>query len=270
MTRAPGGSGGTPYDDGVPELPASVRLSLWTTAAWRGDVSLSRALERSFPDIDHVTGLQPTLEAWGAIGERALFVALPRPGSLGGLPRCSPPVAGHAAEAGECVHVAGVGGLLVPTLSEFGPDGDTGLRMDWAAYDAEPAPRHRLEMLDLRQTERDLLERIRHHTDQFEATGGHPWDRQARAEAETSLGHSLWGLPDTIAPPALRVMALAATVGDLADRARSLTALGAHGVDVGTAGRREQLLRALGADADAALAEATNVAVMALAGWRPA
>ncbi|MGN6751220.1 MAG: hypothetical protein ACTHJJ_01545 [Intrasporangium sp.] len=56
----------------------------------------------------------------------------------------------------------------------------------------------------------------------------------------------------------------------MADHARTLTDLGAHGVDVSTSGRREQLLRSLGSDADHALADATNVAVMALAGWRPA
>lgn len=270
MTRPLGGPGGSPYDDEVPELPASVRLALWTTVAWRGDLPLAEAVERSFPDIDHVTGLQPTLEAWGAVGERALFVALPRPGDLGELPRCAPAVAGHAAEAGECVHVAGVGALLVPTQSEFGPEGDRGVRMDWAAYDAEPTPRHRLEMLDLRQTERELLDRMRHHTEQFEAAGGHPWDRQARAEAENGLRHALWGLPSQVPSNALRVMAVAATVSEMARHAGSLTSLGAHGVDVATAGRREQLLRSLGSDADRALAQATNVAVMALAGWRPA
>ncbi|MGN6751219.1 MAG: hypothetical protein ACTHJJ_01540 [Intrasporangium sp.] len=180
----------------MPELPASVRLALWTTAAWAGRLPLADAIERSFPDVDHVTGVHGALQAWGEVGERALFVALPRPGDLGALPRCTPAVAGHAAEAGECVHVAGVGGILVPSQSEFGPEGDTGLRMDWTAYDAEPTPRHRLEMLDLRQTERRLLDGMRQHTEQFEAAGGHPWDRQARAEAEAGLRHSLWGLPD--------------------------------------------------------------------------
>jgi hypothetical protein len=270
MTPSPGGSRGTPYDDVVPELPASVRLALWATVAWDGAVALAEAVERSFPDVDHVTGLHPVLQAWGDVGERALFVALPRPGDLGSLPRCAPSVAGHAAEAGECVHVAGVGGILVPTQTEFGPQGDTGLRIDWTSYDAEPTPRHRLEMLDLRQTERQLLDGMRHHTDQFEAAGGHPWDRQARADAEAGLRHSLWGLPHQVPPKALHVMALAATVSEMADRARALTDLGAHGVDTTTAARREQLLRSLASEADRALAEATNVAVMALAGWRPA
>ena len=169
----------------------SVRLALWITTAWRGDLDLDAALARSFPDVDHVTGVRSAVKAWGEIGERALFVALPRPGDLGALPRCAPTVAGHAAEASECVHVAGVGGLLVPTLTQFGPEGDTGLRVDWTSYDAEPTPRHRLEMLDLRQTERGLLDRMRHHTEQLEAVGGQPWERQARAWAYPSpLGSS--------------------------------------------------------------------------------
>lgn len=251
------------------ELPASVRLALWTTLAWRGDVTLPEALERSLPGVDHVTGLTPTLQAWGGIGEQALFVALPRPGDLAGLPPCEVAVAGHAAQAGECVHVAGVGGILVPTQSEFGPPGDTGLRIDWSTYDAAPIPRHVLEMLDLRQTERALLERMRHHTDRFEAVGGQPWAREARAAAESSPQHSSWGLPDQVPPRALHVMALAASVSGLAARAGALTALGSHGPDARTAGQREQLLRALAADGDKALAEAANVAVMALVGWRP-
>ncbi|MDN5796303.1 MAG: hypothetical protein L0H79_11210 [Intrasporangium sp.] len=254
----------------MPELPACVRVALWTTIAWRGDIALPDAIERSLPDVDHVTGIAPTLQAWGDIGERALLVALPRPGCLDGLPRCAPDAAGHAAQAGECVHVAGAGGVLVPTLTEYGPDGDTGVRIDWTGYDAEPTPRHRLEMLDLRQTERELLDRMRHHSEQFESAGGHPWEREARAEAEAGLRHSLWGLPEQVPDKALHVMAIAAGAAQLADRGRSLTGLGSHGVDATTAGRREQLLRSLGSDADRALAEATNVAVMVLAGWRSA
>lgn len=176
----------------------------------------------------------------------------------------------RAAQAGECVHVAGIGGILVPTQSEFGPEGDTGIRIDWTAYDADPTPRHRLEMLDLRQIERQLQERMRQHSEQLETTAGHPWDRQTRADAEAALRHAAWGLPDRVPVTALRVIATAAAASDLATRAASLTAFGSHGVDVPTAGRREQLLRALGSDSDSALAQATNVAVMALAGWRPA
>jgi hypothetical protein len=69
---------------------------------------------------------------------------------------------------------------------------------------------------------------------------------------------------------ALRVMTVAATAGALAEESVTSVDLGSHGVDVGTSGARERLLRRQGADADLALAAATNVAVMSLAGWRPA
>jgi hypothetical protein len=46
--------------------------------------------------------------------------------------------------------------------------------------------------------------------------------------------------------------------------------LGSGGLDAGTTANRTRLLRDLAGDADAALADATNVAVMSIAGWRPA
>jgi hypothetical protein len=247
-----------------------VRLALWVTAAWHDEVSLRAALARSFPDLDHVAGDLGRLEVWRDLGERALFVALPRPGDISRMPLCSLPAAALAAEAGECVYVPSVGGLLVPKLTEFGPSGDTGWRVDWSAHDAQPVPRHRLEMIDLRDVERTLVSRLRQHTEAFERVGGTPWGTSARAEAETTLDTRPWGLPDHTPSKALRVMSLAATVAALAERARRLTSLGSDGLDVDTSARREALVRSLAADADDALADATNVAVMTLAGWRRA
>jgi hypothetical protein len=252
------------------ELPASVRLALWVTTAWRGDLGTGDALARSFPDVDHVAGDLARLDVWRDLGERALFVALPRPGDVSRLPRGAARASAHAAESGECVFVAGLGGLLVPTLSEFGPEGDVGLRVDWTAYEADPVPRHRLEMLDLRTIERELLLRVREHADRLEEVGGAPWGDAPRAEAEAALDSRLWGVPGDIPAKALRVMALAADVSALAHGAERLTALGSGGLDAGTVSSRSATLRALGAAADAALGDATNVAVMALAGWRPA
>jgi hypothetical protein len=254
----------------VSELPASVRLALWVTASWRGDVTTTEALQRSFPDLDHVAGDLRRLDVWHDLGERALFVALPRPGDLSRMPKGSPAASAHAAESGECVFVAGIGGVLVPTLSEFGPDGDVGYRADWTAYEADPIPRHRLEMLDLREIERGLLQSLRAHTDRFEAVGGHPWGPEARAEAESDLDASIWGVPEGTPGRALRLMSLASKVSRLAQRTAGLTGLGSSGVDAGTTTTRELLLRDLAADADTALADATNVAVMSVAGWRPA
>lgn len=259
-----------PYDGVVPELPASVRLALWVTASWRGDLATTDALARAFPDLDHVAGDLARLDVWRDLGERALFVALPRPGDLSRMPRGSAEATAHAADAGECVFVAGIGGVLVPTLSEYGPEGDVGFRADWTAYEADPLPRHRMEMLDLREIERELMSRMREHTAGFEAVGGHPWGDQARAEAQADLDTALWGIPTTTSGRALRIMSLAANLSRLAHRTSSLTSLGSGGLDAGTTAARSRLLRDLAADADTALADATNVAVMSIAGWRPA
>lgn len=261
---------GAPYDGGVPELPASVRLALWVTASWRGDVATTDALARALPDLDHVAGDLARLDVWRDLGERALFVALPRPGDLSRMPHGSLEATTHAADAGECVFVAGIGGVLVPTLSEFGPEGDVGVRADWTAYEADPVPRHRMEMLDLREIERELMSRLREHTSGFEGVGGHPWGDQARAEAQADLDTALWGIPTATSGRALRIMSLAANVSRLAHRTAGLTSLGSGGLDATTTAARSRLLRDLAADADTALADATNVAVMSIAGWRPA
>lgn len=270
MTRPHAARGGAPYDGGVSELPASVRLALWVTAAWRGEVTTQEALSRALPDVDHVAGDLARLDVWRDLGERALFVALPRPGDTSRMPPGSVEASAHATASGECVFVAGLGGVLVPTLSEFGPDGDIGLRVDWTAYEADPVPRHRLEMLDLREVERRLVARLHEHASRFESVGGHPWGPQARAEAEADLDAALWGIPPRTSGRALRIMALAGNVSRMAHRTASLTGLGSGGVDAGTTDARSLLLRDLGADADAALTDATNVAVMSIAGWRPA
>jgi hypothetical protein len=254
----------------VPELPASVRLALWVTASWRGGPSTKEALSKAFPDLDHVAGDLARLDVWRDLGEQALFVALPRPGDITRMPRGSTAATAHAADAGECVFVAGIGGVLVPTLTEFGPEGDVGVRADWTAYEADPVPRHRMEMLDLREIERELMTRLREHTARFEEVGGHPWGHEARAEAQADLDAALWGIPPATSGRALRLMSLAANVSRLAHRTADLTSLGSSGLDAGTAAGRGVLLRNLAADADTALADATNVAVMTIAGWRPA
>lgn len=258
------------YDGEMSELPASVRLALWVTHSWNGGPPHREALGRSFPDLDHVAGDLDRLELWRDLGEQALFVALPRPGDVSRMPPGSLGAAAGATEAGECVFVAGIGGVLVPTLSEFGPEGDVGVRADWSAFEADPVPRHRLEMLDLRQVHRTLLAALAEHADRFEAVGGAPWGPDVRSEVESGLGSGQWGVPAATPGRVLSVMALAAGVSRVAHRTSRLTALGSGGVDAGTAGARGMLLRSLGAAADDALCDATNIAVMTLAGWRPA
>jgi hypothetical protein len=65
-------------------------------------------------------------------------------------------------------------------------------------------------------------------------------------------------------------MSLAANLSRVAHRNANSTSLGSGGLDAGTTATRTRLLRDLAADADVALADATNVAVMSIAGWRPA
>lgn len=251
-------------------LPASVRLALWTTAAWQGHLPPERVLAGALPDVDSVGGDLGRLDLWRDLGEGALLVALPRPGDPTSVPRTGPQALAAALEAGECVYVAGIGGLLVPVLSEYGSEGDRGLRADWTAYDSEPVPRHRLEMLDLRAVERALLASVRRHADGLEAVGGAPWDEVHRSEAEGLVGRAVWGLPEGTPDRAARVLTLAARVAALTDTARVGAALPRGPVAADPTARREALLSSLHDDADLALTAATNVAVMAMAGWRPA
>lgn len=250
-------------------LPASVRLAPWMTAAFRGDVHLDTALTRAHPGVDNVRGDLVRIREWAELGERTLLVALPRPGDLTGMPRAGPAACAAAAEAGECVFVAGSGGLLVPELSRFGPAGDEGVAATWTAYDSEPVARHVLDALSLADLERALVDLLRRSTAELEQVGGVPWSSDPREEADRSLAGARWGLPDELSPRALRLMDLAARVGHIAGRGLALAGQGAS-LEARSALRRERVLRELQAVAGTALAGSTNIAVMQLAGWRPA
>ena len=250
-------------------LPLSVRLALWVTASWHGDVALEDAMAVAHPDIDHVTGDLARVSLWRDFGESALLVALPRPGDLTGMPPTSGDTAGEAAAAGECVFVPGMGGMLVPTLSAFGPEGDEGTAAAWTAYDSEPMARHVLEAIDLGDLERSLALTVSEWATALESVDGRPWSSGPRDEAERRLGRDPWGLPAGIPARAVRVMTSAARVAIIAEEGLRMAAAGPT-LDVHSSSRREVGLRRLEAAADAALAGATNVAVMGLAGWRPA
>jgi len=255
----------------MPELPASVRLSLWTTHAWATGASVDGAVRRALPDIDHVEGDLDRLTLWHDLGERALLVALPAPGDLVGMPRATPEVLAAAADGGECVYVPALGGLLVPSISSYGDDArgglDVGTRVDWAAYDAEPVARHRVEALEASQLERHLRDELRVATEHLDALGGQPFAASAARElADAALG-GRWGLPSGLPARAARVIALAGTVGHVVDVA---LAAGDSALNAATASSRHSLLLRLQRAADHALADATNAACAVLAGWRPA
>lgn len=249
----------------MPELPASVRVALWVTHAWSGGTTLTDALERALPDIDHTEGLLEQVRLWRDLGEAALLVALPGPGDLDGLPRSGPIATDAAIEAGEALFVAGLGGLLVPQHSTFGSAGARGHRIDWKAHNADPVAPHRIEALEPSQLERHLRRRILEAVDELGAAGGAPWgDDLTRDLVDDRLGAD-WALPPSISERARKVIGLA---GILSLAAR----LGLEGSGALTATDetlRAAALRALHRDAERTLADATNAACAQLAGWVP-
>lgn len=255
----------------MPTLPASVRLALWTTAAWAAGSDLGAAVAEALPDVDHVGGDLERLVLWRELGEQALLVALPAPGDVTGMPGAAPAAQGAAADSGECVFVPGLGGLLVPRLADFGPGRggslDTGLRVDWTAYDADPVPRHRVEALETSQLERHLREAVAEASEGLERAGGQPFDAAAARELADAVLGGRWGLPGGLPARAARVIALAGTVGEIVDVALHAPDGALTGAVAGT--RRHLLLR-LQRTADHTLADATNAACAVLAGWRPA
>lgn len=255
----------------MPELPASVRLALWTTTAWNCGGDLEAAVETALPDIDHVAGDLGRLTLWRDLGERALLVALPVPGDLTGLPGATATAQGAAATAGECVFVPGVGGMLVPTIAAFGSQAasalDTGTRVDWEAFDADPVPQHRIEALEPSQLERHLRQELIEATEALDRLGGRPFSpAAARDLADAALG-GRWGLPPGLPPRSQRVIALAGTVGQIVDAG---LAGPDDSLDTATSRARRSLLMKLQRSADRALADAANTACAVLAGWRPA
>lgn len=258
----------------MPELPASVRLSLWTTHAWASGGPVQAAIGSAMPDVDHVAGDLDRLTLWHELGEQALLVALPAPGDLGGLPGGSEAARAAAADHGECVFVPGLGGMLVPSISTFGAAGaaptgglDVGTRVDWTAYDADPVPRHQVEALETSQLERHLREELMVATEALAGAGGQPFAGSGAHElADAALG-GRWGLPAGLPGRAARVIALAGTVGRIVDVALEAPDGALTATD---SGRRRALLLGLRRTADRALADATNAACAVLAGWRPA
>lgn len=263
------------------ELPASVRIALWVTDAWARGTDARGALDHALPDIDAVGGDLDRLDLWRDLGEHALLVALPSPGAsatLVGFPRDA---SAAAVEAGECLVAPVLGGILIPHLCDFGPArgpgadrpagalfgaADWGTRLDLTAYDGDPVPRHRVESHSAGEAKRSLLAAVAVATRELEESGGRPFDAISAWEAEASSARE-WALPDSVGAHARTVLVLAGAVGTAATL--GLT----HSADALTSlshDRRTRALRRLVQASDAALAEATNAAVAAMAGWIPA
>lgn len=250
------------------ELPASVRVALWATAALSGQVEVATVGPRALPDLDDCTGLDETLSLWQSLGERAVLVALPRPGDLTSLPPSGPDLQAAAAAAQECVYIPGLGGALVPTLEQYGPESDRGWAVRWQAYAAEPVATHRVEALDLGQVELGLRTELAHLTDALLAAGGAPFGPEVGAVLSRTRGvgeDRRWGLPEGMPGRAARVVSLAGTVLTLADAGLD-PAL--DSLDLATTRTRSQTLLQLQRTASMALVDAANTAVLHLAGWR--
>ena len=257
------------YPEPVAELPASVRTALWTTDAWARGLSLDGLWDRALPDVDAVGGSTASLSAWGDLGERGLFVALPHSGHPRVLPRCSADALADVTRAEECLFSPMLGGLLVPEPTTFGPgdgtDLDSGHRIDWTFHDSEPLAVHVVTGLDVRDTRRRLLETVLSTTVELEAVGGAPLP--SRDVSPPQRRDEGLGLPHGIPEAWLAGSASAALVAEA-----SAIALGAppDGVTLGHVVERDRLLRSLLRAADSAIEDFTNIAVSVIAGWRPA
>ncbi|WP_122263776.1 hypothetical protein [Ornithinimicrobium cerasi] len=248
------------------ELPASVRVALWGTAVLGGRLPVRRLPAAALPDVDECVGLVEQVSLWAGLGERALLVALPRPGDLSGMPRSSPELVAAATAAEECVVVPGLGGALVPELTEYGPPGDRGWQATWTAYPAEPFPTHRVEALDLGGLELRLRTELAGLTEELASSGAPPFgavaERGAARAREAASGARRWGLPEDLPPRGLRVLDLAGTVLALADAGLDTVT---SSLDSTTVVRRDELLRRLRSTAARTLAEATNASALHLA-----
>lgn len=245
-------------------LPASVRVALWATESFADGSSLLNLPPKALPGVDLVQGLIAPLTAWRDLGEPAVLVALPRPGALGALPSGTAELFAAATAAQECVLAPGLGSVLVPRLEPYGPEGDQGWSARWGSFDARPVPVHRVEALDLGQTELLLRRELAVLTEELTRVGAPPLAAEEGIRGlrrRMSSGHGPWGLPGGLPPRVLRVIDLAGTVLALADAGLGP---GQESIDVSSTGRRTVLLTRLRDLATAALEDATNVGALHL------
>ncbi|MGI8948910.1 MAG: hypothetical protein ACR2FV_13255 [Ornithinimicrobium sp.] len=249
----------------MPELPASVRVAVWASAAFAGQLPVGQVAARALPDLDHVVGLEATLTLWRDLGEQVVLVALPRPGDVAGMPRCGPELLDAATTAQELVFVPGVGAAMVPTIEPYGPQDDQGWQAGWTAYDAEPTPVHRVQAVDISQVELSLRQDLTAITAELAAVPGAPVGAGLAETLARDRLDTQWGMPAAVPARGMRVIKLAGSVLTLAEAGRD-TAV--QTVDSSSTLQRERIMARLADRAARALADATNVAVLHLAGWR--
>ncbi len=248
----------------MPELPASVRVALWASAAINGQADLDSAAARALPDLDDISGLTPTLRLWRDVGERVVLVALPRPGHLRGMPSGPVEMTTAAQDAQEMVFVPGLGGASVPQIDEYGPGGDQGWRVTWTAYPSDPMPQHVVAAMSVADVELRLRTTLAELTSQLEMKPGSPMAGAAAEVFARRRVSTSWGMPSGMPTRAARVIELAGSVITLSDIG---LADGMQTVDSSSTQGREMVLRRLHDEAAAALSVATNVAAMHYAGW---
>jgi hypothetical protein len=249
-------------------LPVCVRLALWATASYAGQLTVEAAVERAHPDLDLFGGDLDRLSLWRELGERAVLVALPRPGDLSGMPRGSADLFAAATEAGECLYVPGIGAALVPTIEHFGPADDQGTRVTWSAYDCDPVPVHTLEALSLSEIEWGFRQELTRRTQAIEALDASQWAGSPFRAMADELSTGQWGLPSGLPSRATHIITMAAMIGvatdlGLSDQAQSQVLTGT------VAEQRRRQLNGLDASADIAMAAAATVAALSMAGLRP-
>ena len=241
----------------MPELPASVRVALWTSHAWAHGLDPSTALRQALEDVDIVLGLDEQLGLWRELGERSVYAALPRPGARGLLPRCGADAFDSATFVGEAVFAPGIGALSVPRHVTFGAQ-QPGLALRWEAFDAEPVPVHRLAGTDVGLADRDLRTAVH---DTIDDLGDGGWvDGWQRDQPQRVEQH--WRLPPGLPERARGLLVRAGAVLEICDAGLE-HAEGSSTAEL-TAYRRACLLRLRGVST-AALEAATCAGVSYLA-----
>lgn len=250
----------------MPELPVSVRLALWVTHAHQEGSDVGAAVRTACAEIDLADSPQDRLTLWAQLGERVMVAALPRPGDLTLLPRGSRDFVAAAVEAGECAVLPTLGGALVPRLEHYGNRWEPGVTVGWDWFDCEPLPRHVLDALSLRDTDAELRGTVLECAQRLSELDLPGW-----AGAGPRSGHqerdamARWGLPPSVPGRAFATLQTAARLAETAAAGLAVTS----SAPASAQDARDAVLRRLSSAADRALAQATCVAAMSMAGLRP-